>query len=146
MRVFRIFFLISASFLGTGAFAQMPLAELYAGMHRIEAEVASDFRSRATGLMHREELGSNQGMIFVFPALAPHCMWMRNTLIPLAVAFLDEEGTILNVEEMAPRSDENHCARGPARFALEMNAGWFALRRIAPGMKIRGVDTLPHGE
>lgn len=91
-------------------------------------------------------MGSNEGMIFIYPDKGIHCMWMRNTLIPLAVAFLDDDGVVLNVEEMDPQTEDNHCARVPARFALEMNSGWFALKRIEPGMQIRGVDKLPRGQ
>jgi uncharacterized membrane protein (UPF0127 family) len=128
------------------ASAELPRVDLFAGMYRISAEVAGDFRSRATGLMHRNDMASNEGMIFIYPEKGIHCMWMRNTLIPLAVAFLDDDGVVLNVEEMDAQTDDNHCARAPARFALEMNSGWFALKRIEPGMQIRGVDKLPSGQ
>jgi uncharacterized membrane protein (UPF0127 family) len=121
----------------------MPRVELSAGIHRIEAEVASDFAARAQGLMHRRQLPPNGGMLFVFDHTTRHCMWMRNTLIPLAVAFIDEHGTILNIEEMAPETETNHCAAGPARYALEMNAGWFGRRKLAPGSRIGGIGGPP---
>lgn len=120
----------------------VPRVELSAGIHRIEAEVASDFASRAQGLMHRRQLPPNGGMLFVFDQTTRHCMWMRNTLIPLAVAFIDEQGTILNIEEMAPETETNHCAAGAARYALEMNAGWFGRRKLAPGSRIGGIGDL----
>ena len=123
--------------------AEMPRAELSAGMYRIDAEVANTFDSRATGLMRRSFMAGHAGMIFVYPEEATHCMWMRNTLIPLSVAFLEADGTIINIEEMAPQTETNHCARRPARFALEMNAGWFATKGIAAGQRIRGIDALP---
>lgn len=123
--------------------AEMPRMELSAGFHRIEAEVAANQENRALGLMHRKSMGSNQGMLFVFPVAARHCMWMRNTLIPLAVAFLDDEGRIINVEEMKPQTENNHCAAAPARFALEMNKGWFAAKGIQNGMRIGGVEKSP---
>ena len=123
--------------------AEMPRMELSAGFHRIEAEVAANQEYRALGLMHRKSMGSNQGMLFVFPVAARHCMWMRNTLIPLAVAFLDDEGRIINVEEMKPQTENNHCAAAPARFALEMNKGWFAAKGIQNGMRIGGVEKSP---
>ena len=125
------------------ASAEMPRMELSAGFHRIEAEVAANQENRALGLMHRKSMGSNQGMLFVFPVAARHCMWMRNTLIPLAVAFLDDEGRIINVEEMKPQTENNHCAAAPARFALEMNKGWFAAKGIQNGMRIGGVEKSP---
>jgi len=83
------------------------------------------------------------GMLFVFTQDAPHCMWMRNTLIPLAVAFLDASGRILNVEEMQPQTEANHCAARPARYALEMNTGWFAQRGLKGGDQIGGIERAP---
>jgi uncharacterized membrane protein (UPF0127 family) len=122
------------------AMAQMPVLRLTAGMHVVRAEVAADFPSRAQGLMHRESLAPNSGMLFVFDEAAKHCMWMKNTLIPLSVAFLDEHGTILNIADMQPQTEEPHCASAPAVFALEMQRGWFSGRGIAPGTKIHGLE------
>jgi uncharacterized membrane protein (UPF0127 family) len=95
------------------------------------------------GLMDRRSMPANQGMLFVFTQAARHCMWMRNTYLPLSVAFLDDEGRILNIEEMQPQSEDNHCAASAARFALEMNLDWFASKGIKPGMRIAGVDKSP---
>jgi uncharacterized membrane protein (UPF0127 family) len=125
------------------ASAQMPSIELTARFHRIEAEVAADQATRMQGLMHRESMAPNHGMLFVFPQAAYHCMWMRNTLLPLSVAFLDDEGKILNIEDMRPQTEDNHCARMPARFALEMNRGWFAEKGIRPGQRIGGLQNSP---
>ena len=125
--------------------AQLPTVELTAGMYRIEAELAHLPDTRATGLMNRESMPVNHGMVFVFTGDAGHCMWMRNTLLPLSVAFLDAEGRILNIEDMQPQTDDSHCAAAPARFALEMNQGWFSERGIKPGQAIRGVKELPAG-
>jgi uncharacterized membrane protein (UPF0127 family) len=121
----------------------MSVMELTAGFHRIEAEVASTPPTRAQGLMHRREMPQQHGMLFVFTQDAPHCMWMRNTLIPLSVAFLDESGRILNVEEMQPQTEANHCAARPARYALEMNSGWFAQRGLKRGDQIGGIERAP---
>ena len=118
----------------------MPLVDLSAGVYRIEAEVASTFAARAEGLMYRRQLPRNRGMLFVFDQSSKHCMWMRNTLIPLAVAFIDEQGTILNIEEMRPETETSHCAAKSARYALEMNAGWFLAHKLAPGARIGGID------
>lgn len=85
---------------------------------------------------------TNQGMLFVFDQNDIHCMWMKNTLIPLSVAFLDEGGAIINIEDMQPQSEQTHCARKPARFALEMNRGWFAQRGVRAGAKLRGLEKL----
>lgn len=127
-----------------GAAAQdMPVMELSAGIHRIEAEVAATQPDRMIGLMHRKTMPKHHGMLFVFDTPARHCMWMRNTLIPLAVAFLDDQGRILNVEEMLPQTENNHCAAKPAKFALEMNAGWFKARGLGSGVPIQGIERAP---
>ena len=125
------------------AHAELPVVQLSAGMHLIKAEVAADFSARAQGLMYRTSLPPNGGMLFIFDDAAIQCMWMKNTLIPLSVAFLDERGTILNIEDMQPQTEDNHCAKVPARYALEMNLGWFAQRGIKPGMKLSGIDKAP---
>ena len=115
------------------AWAEMPVIELSAGFHRIEAEVAADQKNRMV----------QRGMLFVFTEKNTHCMWMRNTFIPLSVAFIDEEGRIINIEDMQPQTESNHCAKVPARYALEMNIGWFAQRGIKPGTKLNGIDKAP---
>lgn len=121
----------------------MPVMELSAGFHRIEAEVAANNPDRMQGLMHRRSMPSQHGMLFVFTQDAQHCMWMKNTYLPLSVAFLAPDGRILNIEDMKPHSEENHCAAQPARFALEMNAGWFAQRGLKRGDLIGGIDKAP---
>ncbi|HET7198176.1 MAG TPA: DUF192 domain-containing protein [Burkholderiales bacterium] len=118
---------------------ELPVVQLNAGMYLIRAEVAGDFESRAQGLMYRKQLPSNAGMLFVFEQPGEQCMWMKNTLIPLSVAFMDDAGAIINIEDMAPQTLDSHCARRPARYALEMNGGWFAARGIKPGMRLRGI-------
>ena len=122
--------------------AELPVAELAAGMHLIRAEVADSFATRAQGLMHRRSLEQNAGMLFVFDEVMIHCMWMKNTLIPLSVAFLDERGAVINIAEMQPHSEQSHCAARPARYALEMNRGWFARRAIGAGFRLRGLERL----
>ena len=115
---------------------RLPMVELTAGMHLIRAELAEDPGTRARGLMMRERLGNNEGMLFVFPEKAGHCFWMRNTLIALSIAFLDDDGTIVNIADMNPRSEQSHCPAKPIRFALEMERGWFATRGLSAGMKL----------
>ena len=122
---------------------QLPVISLNAGIHVIRAEVANTFESRARGLMYRESLGPNQGMLFVFPTLEQHCMWMKNTPLPLSVAFIDQGGEVVSISEMLPHTENSHCAARPARFALEMSKGWFAGKAIRPGTKIQGIDKAP---
>ena len=126
-----------------GAQNAMPVLELNAGFHRIEAEVAATDQNRQVGLMNRQAMPPQRGMLFVFPQENTHCMWMRNTLIPLSVAFIDADGVIINIENMQPQTEDNHCAKVPARYALEMNLGWFAQRGIKPGVKLQGIDKAP---
>jgi uncharacterized membrane protein (UPF0127 family) len=137
----RLISVLAAAFVAT-AHAELPTMQLRAGMHLIRVEVAADNAARMQGLMHRESLGPNAGMLFVFDEAAIHCMWMKNTLIPLSVAFIDEGGTILNIADMQPHSEQSHCAAAHARFALEMTKGWFAQRGVKPGMKLGGLEKL----
>jgi uncharacterized membrane protein (UPF0127 family) len=141
----RIALLILAGLLAASARAQqppLPAIDLTAGMHRIRAEVASDIGSRMQGLMYRKAMAQNAGMGFVFDEDAAHCMWMKNTLIPLSVAFVDQSGEIINIADMQPQTEQSHCAARPARYALEMNKGWFAQRGIRPGAKLGGLEKL----
>ncbi len=139
---FLAFSALSLPILPAQAQSAMPRTELSAGMYRIEAEVAATQENRMTGLMQRRSMPANQGMLFVFTQPQRHCMWMKNTLLPLSVAFLDDEGRILNVEDMQPQTEDNHCAAKPARFALEMNLGWFRQKGVKPGQTIEGVGRL----
>jgi uncharacterized membrane protein (UPF0127 family) len=127
------------------AAADLPVVELGAGMYRIEAELAASPQTREIGLMNRKIMAPQHGMVFVFTEDERHCMWMKNTLIPLSVAFLDKQGRILNIEDMQPQTENNHCAAAPARYALEMNLGWFASKGIKAGDSLRGIDRLPAG-
>ena len=135
---------LSAAGMGQSvAQGSMQVLELSAGMYRIEAEVAANDQHRQVGLMNRKTMPAQRGMLFVFPQERTHCMWMRNTLIPLSVAFIDAEGYIINIENMQPQTEDNHCAQVPARYALEMNEGWFAQRGIKPGFRLQGIDKAP---
>lgn len=118
---------------------RLPIVKLTAGIHLIEAELADDGPSRMQGLMYRQNMPANHGMAFVFDQKGVQCMWMRNTLLPLSVAFIAEDGTIVNIEDMAPQTDDTHCARKPVKYALEMNQGWFAKRGIKAGARIGGL-------
>ncbi len=111
--------------------------------HRLTAEVAATEAHRTTGLMNRRMLPENRGMLFVFPRLAPQSFWMMNTYVPLSIAFLDENGAIINITDMKPLTTDTHVSTKPARYALEMNQGWFAKRGIKPGAKVEGLKHAP---
>lgn len=113
------------------------------GEHPIRAELANTPETRRKGLMFRERLADGSGMIFIFPGEQRISMWMKNTPIPLSVAFLDSGGRILNIEDMQPQSEQSHSSAGPAKYALEMNQGWFEKRRIRPGERVTGLERLP---
>ena len=116
-----------------------PAGRLNAGIHNIRAEVARTPEQRATGLMHRRELGANDGMLFVFEQAGVQCFWMRNTLVPLSIAFLADDGRIVNIADMQPQSEQSQCSAQPVRHALEMNQGWFARRGVRAGAAISGL-------
>lgn len=113
------------------------------GEHSIRAELANTPQTRQNGLMFRRHLASSSGMIFVFPTPQGVSMWMKNTLIPLSVAFLDAEGRILNIEDMEPHSEKPHSSTSFAKYALEMNQGWFSARAIREGEQVSGLKRLP---
>jgi len=136
-------FVCAALALPVSGASQLPILALTAGMHVVRAEVAYDFESRGRGLMFRESLEPNRGMLFVFDEAGEHWMWMKNTLIPLSVAFIAGDGTIVNIADMKPRDETTHCARRPVPYALEMERGWFAARGIRAGQKIGGLDKAP---
>ena len=117
----------------------LPVTNLKVGPHPVAAEVASTPEQRTIGLMYRFSLPADHGMQFVFPEPQLLAFWMRNTYIPLSIAFIDAEGRILNVEEMPPRSDATHPSRGDALYALEMRKGWFAERGVGPGARVTGL-------
>lgn len=116
----------------------LPTTNLNAGMYNIVAMVAKTPDQRQTGLMYRREMAAHEGMIFIFEEAHPQCFWMRNTLLPLSAAFVADDGSIVNIEDMKPLSDESHCSKKPVRYVLEMNLGWFAKRGLKAGDKIGG--------
>ena len=121
----------------------LPTTELTINGHRVAAEVATTPATRAVGLMRRFSLRPDHGMLFVFAAPQPLNFWMKDTYIPLSIAFIDQNGRILNIEDMAPQTESTHDSRGPAMFALEMKKGWFAQFAIRPGDRIEGLARVP---
>ena len=111
---------------------------LNAGMHIIQAEVARTPDEQSTGLMFRATMGPNEGLLFAFEQSTQQCFWMKNTLLPLSVAFISDDGKVVNIDDMKPQTLDSHCSKQPVRFVLEMNRGWFAKRGIKPGSKLNG--------
>lgn len=111
---------------------------LGAGMYNMQVEVALTPQEHAIGLMHRTRMGANEGMLFVFDRPGVQCFWMKNTLIPLAVAFVADDGTVVNLDEMKPQTLDSHCSTQPVRYVLEMNTGWFKKKGVKPGQKLSG--------
>ncbi|HET6829618.1 MAG TPA: DUF192 domain-containing protein [Ramlibacter sp.] len=135
--------LLAAATLACAALAQEPQmglqrVRLAAGMHQIEAQLAQTHEQRMTGLMHRQDMPQHEGMLFVFEQPAMQCFWMKNTLLPLSIAFVADDGTIVNIDEMAPQTLDSHCSARPVRYVLEMNRGWFSKRGIKAGARITG--------
>jgi len=122
----------------------LPVVQLSAGMHGIRAQVATGF-SVYTGLMYRREMPQHEGMLFVYDTAAVHCFYMKNTFLPLSIAFIADDGSIVNIRDMQPQTLDSHCADKPVRYALEMNQGWFAKRGIKPGFKLTGPGGKPFG-
>jgi uncharacterized membrane protein (UPF0127 family) len=118
---------------------RLPVVPLTAGMYAIQAEVAASDAARERGLMFRQSMPANAGMLFIFEQKAGHCFWMKNTDLPLSIAFLADDGTIVNIEDMRPQTEDNHCPKAAIRYALEMNKGWFAQKGIKAGAKIGGL-------
>jgi len=133
---------LGGALLAGAAFAAdaLPTVALSTGLYVIQAEVANTPETRIRGLMYRKSMPANRGMLFVFPDRARQCFWMKNTLIPLSIAFLDDRGAIVNIADMQPRSEDQHCSEQPVRYALEMNQGWFAGKRIRPGAVVTGLE------
>lgn len=119
--------------------APLPVRQVKVAGHALRVEVAATIEQRMKGLMFREKLGAGDGMLFVFDEPGYHAMWMKNTPLPLSVAFVDGAGTILNILDMEPHTLDQHAAAGPAVYAIETNKGWFAKRRIKAGDKVTGL-------
>jgi uncharacterized membrane protein (UPF0127 family) len=139
--LFSAALLAAASF--TAAAQEQPQLDLphvhrSVGMHQIDAQVAQTYEERMTGLMFRKDMPQHEGMLFVFDQPSPQCFWMKNTLLPLTAAFIADDGTIVNLADMKPQTEDSHCSAKPVRFVLEMNQGWFAKKGIKAGAKLSG--------
>jgi uncharacterized membrane protein (UPF0127 family) len=138
---------IAAAFGGeeqSGGQAALPTITLSINGHNLRAEVAATLQSRRKGLMSRPALADGEAMLLVFPENKRHCLWMRDTLIPLSAAFLNKSGDIVNIAaKMQPQTDRRHCATAPAQYALETSQGWFIKHGIKAGDTIKGLSAAP---
>jgi len=116
----------------------LPRTTLSAGFHQLQVQIASTPEQHATGLMYRKEMPPHEGMLFVFSDPRQQCFWMKNTLIPLTAAFVADDGTVVNLEDMQPQTTQSHCSAKPVRFVLEVNQGWFAKKGLKAGMQLAG--------
>ena len=119
--------------------AGLPTTKLTIGTTTLTAEIAATNEHRSTGLMYRFSLAPESGMLFVFDAPRPLSFWMRNTYVPLSIAFIDSQGTILNIEDMAPKDERSTWSAGSALYALEMRKGWFGQKGIGAGARVQGL-------
>jgi uncharacterized membrane protein (UPF0127 family) len=133
-------FAVSLSLLWSPVSAtKLPTTTLQMGLYIVQAEIAADTESRSRGLMFRTEMENNQGMLFIFERLGVQCFYMKNTILPLTVAFLNDQGKIVNMSDMSPQTLTSHCSKEPVRYVLEMNQGWFAARGIKEGAVVKGI-------
>jgi len=116
----------------------LPRTELSAGMYRIDAQVAQTPSEREIGLMQRQSMPPQEGMLFIFEQAGVQCFWMKNTLLPLTAAFVADDGTVVNLADMKPQTTDSHCSTKPVRYVLEMNQGWFKARNVKAGFKLSG--------
>lgn len=138
--------LLTAASLAATAAPPVPRTKLQAGAHVFEVEVARTPQQHMQGLMQRTHLDDNAGMLFIFPNKDIHCFWMKNTLIPLSIAFLADNGTIVSIEDMQPQALDTHCPQTPVRYALEVPQGAFRVKGIKPGMRVTGIPVGPRRE
>jgi uncharacterized membrane protein (UPF0127 family) len=137
--LFAILLLTSSSIALAQVNVGLPTIELKTGIYRIQAELADTPKAREIGLMNRTSMPNNAGMLFIFEQKAGHCFWMSNTKIPLSIAFIADDGKIVNIEEMQAETTNNHCPKAAVRYALEMNKQWFSERVIVPGTTVTGL-------
>lgn len=107
--------------------------------HELHAEYAKTVAQRERGLMGRSELDADSGMLFRFDEVRRHCLWMKDTPLPLSAAFFDEDGVLVDVIDLEPFNTQIRCSQRPARFALEMNQGYFETRGIGRDARLEGI-------
>lgn len=127
----------------TAAQPPLPVMVLRVGSKEIRAEIADDATEREIGLMFRKGLDANAGMLFVLPQTGPAAFWMKNTGIPLTIAYLDAAGTIMELHDLEPQNEKVVPSQFPnVTYALEMPRAWFTKNNVWPGERVQG---LPKG-
>lgn len=138
----RTALLLSLAGLSCLAYAGEPLLELRVGDSALRAEYARSPAERERGLMERTELAADRGMLFRFDEVRRHCLWMKNTPLPLSAAFMDAQGRIVDMIDLQPQDRTIRCSSEPARYALEVNQGWFRQRALNVGAQVTGIPEL----
>jgi uncharacterized membrane protein (UPF0127 family) len=142
--IFALSFWLAGTATAQLAQRELPQTTLSVGIHQILVQVARTQDQHATGLMYRTEMPQQEGMLFEFDTSSRQCFWMKNTLIPLSIAFLDENGTILEIHDMQPKSEKIiKSTFTRIAYALEMQQGWFGKKNIWPGEKVTGLPRPP---
>ncbi|MDI9335609.1 MAG: DUF192 domain-containing protein [Gammaproteobacteria bacterium] len=118
----------------------LPTKTLQLGANLLRVQIANTDEQRGMGLMFRQNLPTNEGMLFVFPVKSMQCFWMKNTYLPLSLAFISDSGTIVQIEDMTPMSTQSHCSREPVKYVLEVNRGWFHQKWVKNGSQVKGLD------
>lgn len=126
---------------GCSAGKKFPTTTIQVDDQAVLVELAVNTSERAQGLMHRASLPADDGMLFVYPDEAPRSFWMKDTKIPLSIAFVDAKGKIVRIADMQPLVTESTKSLYPAKYALEMNQGWFAEHDVVEGEHITGIPT-----
>lgn len=121
----------------------LPRTTLTAGFYQLDTELAQTPQQHAVGLMFRRQMAPQEAMLFIFDQAQKQCFWMKNTLLPLTAAFLADDGTVVNLEDMQPQTTNSHCSARPVRFVLEVNQGWFAKKGLKPGTRLSGAPFKP---
>jgi uncharacterized membrane protein (UPF0127 family) len=141
MKIIRAVLLLCLALVMPAAWADEIILKI--GAQSVRAEIADTEQSRERGLMQRDHLCAGCGMLFVFEEAGRYSFWMKNTPLPLSIAFIAADGSIINIEEMKPNTTDLHNSQGDALYALEMNSGWFAGNGIMPADKVQGLKLAP---
>jgi uncharacterized membrane protein (UPF0127 family) len=134
--------LILTFFLIDTSFAQLSKVKIEIGTKKLIAEIAETDEEQSEGLMNRQALGKDNGMLFIFEEDSTPCFWMKDTQIPLSIAFISKTNTIVKIVDMQPLSLTEHCSGQPVVLALEVNKGWFEQNNIKVGDKIFSIKRI----